>query len=180
MENTAKEIFKQIGFDQEANWETSSKWGIIKAGTKVNKGKALFPRLDIDKELARWEEANQKLIEERSKQLEEEEEYITIDDFAKVQLKVAEVIDVEDHPNADKLLVLKLKVGDETRQVVSGIKKYYSKEDLVGKKVVVVTNLQPVKLRGVESKGMILAAEKDGKLTLVSTLEDIEAGATIS
>lgn len=180
MENTAKEIFKQIGFDQEANWETSSKWGIIKAGTKVNKGKALFPRLDIDKELARWEEANQKLIEERSKQLEEEEEYITIDDFAKVQLKVAEVIDVEDHPNADKLLVLKLKVGDETRQVVSGIKKYYSKEDLVGKKVVVVTNLQPVKLRGVESKGMILAAEKDGKLTLISTLEDIEAGATIS
>lgn len=93
---------------------------------------------------------------------------------------MAEVIEVKDHPNADKLLVLKLKLGDEIRQVVSGIKKYYSKEDLVGKKVVVIANLKPVKLRGIESKGMILAAEKDGKLTLVSTLEDIESGATIS
>ena len=86
----------------------------------------------------------------------------------------------EKHPNADKLLVLQLKVGEEKRQVVSGIRKYYSPEDLVGKKVVLVSNLKPVKLRGVESHGMVLAAEKDGVLTLVSTLEDIPSGATIS
>lgn len=181
MENTSKEIFYQIGYDKKVNWEDASKWGIIEAGTKVNKGKVLFPRIDIEKELKKLEEANQKLLEERSKKIkEEEEEYVTIEDFDKIKLKVAEVIDVEDHPNADKLLVLKLKVGDEIRQVVSGIKKYYSKESLIGKKVVVISNLKPVKLRGVESKGMILAAEKDGKLTLVSTLEDIDSGATIS
>ena len=99
----------------------------------------------------------------------------------KVQLKVAEVLACENHPKADRLYVLKLKLGEEERQVVSGIKEYYSPEDLVGKKVVVVTNLKPVKLRGVESKGMILAAEdSEGNLSLVSTLEDIASGATIS
>jgi methionyl-tRNA synthetase len=180
MENTSKEIFYQIGFDKKVNWEDASKWGIMEVGTRVNKGKVLFPRIDVEKELKRLEEANQKLLEERSKKFKEEEEYVTIEDFDKIKLKVAEVIDVEDHPNADKLLILKLKVGDEIRQVVSGIKKYYSKEYLVGKKVVVISNLKPVKLRGVESKGMILAAEKDGKLTLLSTLEDIDSGATIS
>jgi len=78
-------------------------------------------------------------------------------------------------------LILTLQLGDETRQVVSGIKQYYSAEDLIGKKVVVVVNLKPVKLRGVESKGMILAAEdKDGKLSLLTTLEELSDGATIS
>ena len=76
--------------------------------------------------------------------------------------------------------MLKLKVGEEERQVVSGIKEHYKAEDLVGKKVVIVANLKPIKLRGEESKGMVLAAEKDGKLTLVSTLEDIDSGASIS
>src|SRR5690606_38370040 len=94
------------------------------------------------------------------------QEEITIDEFAKVQLKVAEVISCENHPKADRLYVLKLKLGEEERQVVSGIKEYYSPEDLVGKKVIVVVNLKPVKLRGVESKGMILAAEdSEGNLT---------------
>ena len=183
MEKTSTEIFNQIGFNHNINWEDAKEWGIIEPGTKVKKGAVLFPRMDIEKELKKLEEANQKLIEERTKELkkeEEKEEYITIEDFEKIQLKVAEVIEAEEHPNANKLLVLKLKLGDEIRQVVSGIKKYYSPEDLIGKKVVVIANLKPVKLRGVESKGMILAAEKDGKLTLVSTLEDIESGATIS
>ena len=111
----------------------------------------------------------------------ETEGIITLDDFDKIKLKTAEVISCEDHPNADKLYVIKLKLGEEERQVVSGIKDFYSPEDLVGKKVVVITNLKPIKLRGVESKGMILAAEdNDGKLSLVSTLEDINSGASIS
>ena len=188
MERTSKEILKQIGFTDEINWKDAKKWGKIEPGTKVEKGEVLFPRLDIEKELVRLNKANQKLIEQRSKkkveekkiETEEKEEFITIDDFDKVEFKVAEIIEAEDHPKADKLLILQLKVGEETRQVVSGIKKYYSPEDLVGKKVVIVANLKPIKLRGVESKGMVLAAEKDGKLTLVSTLEDIESGATIS
>ncbi len=188
MERTSKDILKQIGLKQEFSWEESKSWGKIESGTKVQRGEVLFPRLDIEKELVRLNEANQKLIEERGnkkveeKKVESEEvvEEITIDDFAKVQFKVAEIIEAEEHPKADKLLILQLKVGEETRQVVSGIKKYYSPEDLVGKKVVIVANLKPIKLRGVESKGMVLAAEKDGKLTLVSTLEDIESGATIS
>ena len=188
MKNTSEEIKRQLGLSEEsASWESAEKWGVTVPGQKVVKGEALFPRLDIKKELVRLNEANDKLIRERSKRTKAketkpvvEEEFITIDEFDKIKLKVAEVVSVEDHPNADKLLVLKLKLGDETRQVVSGIKKYYNKEELVGKKVVVVTNLKPIKLRGVESHGMVLAASCDGKLTLVSTLEDISSGAQIS
>lgn len=190
MEATSKEILKQIGLEANINWADSKEWGKIEVGTKVEKGEVLFPRLDIEKELIRHNKANEKLIEERinRKAMKEEkaepeeikEEFITIDDFAKIEFKVAEIIEAKDHPKADKLLILKLKVGEEIRQVVSGIKEYYSPEDLVGKKVVIVANLKPIKLRGEESKGMILAAEKDGKITLVSTLEDIDSGATIS
>ncbi|NLK44976.1 MAG: methionine--tRNA ligase [Tissierellia bacterium] len=192
MEKTSLEIRKQLGLKGEILWEDAKAWGVLEAGTKVEKGNIIFPRLEIQKELNRLNEANNKLIEERSKRKkgtkveetknkEEEVQEITIDEFAKVQLKVAEVIACENHPKADRLYVLKLKLGDEERQVVSGIKEYYSPEDLVGKKVIVVVNLKPVKLRGVESKGMILAAEdSEGKLTLLSTLEDIASGATIS
>lgn len=188
MEKTSLEIRRQLGIDGEILWEDSKVWGKLEVGGKVGDRKIIFPRLDIQKELQKLNEANEKLIIERSKvkkenkeEAKEEIEEITIDDFKKVQLRVAEVISCENHPNADKLYVLKLKLGEEERQVVSGIKKYYKPEDLVGKKVVVVANLKPVKLRGVESKGMILAAEDtEGNLTLVSTLEDIASGATIS
>src|SRR5699024_8256611 len=150
---------------------------------------AIFPRLEIDKELVKLNEANEKLIKQRTKgkkvakveTVEEKDEIITLDDYDKVELKTAEILSCEDHPNADRLYVIKVKLGEEERQIVSGIKEFYSPEDLVGKKVVVITNLKPVKLRGVESKGMVLAAEdKDGKLSLVSTLEDIQSGASIS
>ena len=187
MERTSNEILSQLGLDKNINWEDAKTWGKIEPGTKVKKGKLLFPRLEIEKELERLDKANQKLIDQRSnekveeeKQVQKEEEFITIDDFAKIEFKVAEIIEAKDHPKADKLLILQLKVGEEQRQVVSGIKEYYAPEDLVGKKVVIVSNLKPIKLRGEESKGMVLAAEKDGKLTLVSTLEDIESGAIIS
>ena len=194
MEKTSKEIRKQIGIEDEAFWDDAKVWGKIELGTKVERGANIFPRLEIEKELSKLNDANEKLIKERSKgkkveKVEEkkevieevEDEEITIDDFDKVQLKVAEVLSCENHPKADRLYVLKLKIGEEERQVVSGIREYYLPEDLVGKKVVVVVNLKPVKLRGVESRGMILAAsDKEGKLSLVSTLEDISSGATIS
>ncbi len=189
MGKTSQEIRNQLGLKDEALWEDAKSWGLLQAGGKVEKGEIIFPRLDIEKELARLDEANQKLIDERSnkgkgenKEVEEvKEELITIDEFDKIKLKTAEVIKCEDHPKADKLLVLTLKLDDEIRQVVSGIKEFYKPEDLVGKKVVVVVNLKPVKLRGIESKGMILAAEdSDGKLSLLTTLEELKDGAIVS
>ncbi|WP_100065665.1 methionine--tRNA ligase [Miniphocaeibacter massiliensis] len=188
--DTAKKIQIQIGLEN-LDWEDARKFGLTKVGTKVKKTENLFPRLDIKKELVRLEEENNKLIEERKKEkgMSEEkienkeeikDEFITIDDFDKVKLKVGEILEADNHPKADKLLVFKVKLGEEVRQIVSGIKKWYSPEDLVGKKVIVCTNLKPVKLRGVESNGMILAADKGEELTLLSTLQDIESGADVS
>ena len=114
------------------------------------------------------------------KNKKKEKEEISIDDFAKLDMRLAEVLSVEKHPDADRLLVIQLKVGQEKRQVVSGIAKWYEPDDLVGKQVVMVYNLAPVTLRGVESQGMILAATKGKKLTLVSTLEEFKDGAKIS
>lgn len=189
MEETSNTIRKQLGIKEEAHWKMAGEWGIISDNTKINKGDIIFPRLDIEEELEKLVEKNDKLVEERTKKKEgkkamteeKKEDLITIDDFARMEMRLAEIVKCEDHPDADKLLVLTLDLGDETRQVVSGIKETYSPEDLVGKKVAAVTNLKPAKLRGVESQGMILAAEdKDGKLSLLTTLEDLEIGADIS
>jgi len=190
MEKTSDAIWKQLGIDhgQGTSWDDLSKWNLLPTGLKVKKEAPLFPRLDVKKELEILNEANEKFIEKRSGKKEEEktqddineEELITIDDFDKVDLRVAKVLEVKKHPNADKLLVLQLEVGDETRQVVSGIAKYYEPEDLVGKNVILVYNLKPIKLRGIESHGMVLAASKGKKLTLATTLADIGSGAAIN
>lgn len=182
--DTALKIKEQIGQD-EINWEDAREFGLTKSGTKVKKTENLFPRLDVKKEVLRLTEENKKLIEKRkqekmAKEVVKGKPEITIDDFDKVELKVAKIIEAKKHPDADKLLVLKVKIGEEERQIVSGIKKWYEPSDLIGKKVVVCTNLKPVKLRGVESKGMILAAANDEEFTIVSTLQDIDDGAVIS
>ncbi len=106
-------------------------------------------------------------------------EEISIDDFFKSDLRVAQVITAERIPNADKLLKLQLDLGYEQRQVVSGIAKYYTPEDLVGKKVICVTNLKPVKLRGEVSNGMILAASHDNQLVLATVPEMMPNGAQV-
>ena len=119
--------------------------------------------------------------EEPTKEVEEiQDDLITIDDFDKLDLRVAEIVQAEKHPDADRLLVLQLKLGEETRQVVSGIAEKYSPEELIGKKVITVYNLKPVNLRGIESHGMILAAGRGKKLTLASTLEDIKSGSKVN
>ena len=105
---------------------------------------------------------------------------ITIDDFKNVELVVAEVLSAELHPNADKLLVLKISIGDEERQLVAGIRAWYQPEELVGKKIIIVKNLQPATLRGVESQGMLLAASHEGDLALLTIDRDLPAGAKIS
>jgi methionyl-tRNA synthetase len=104
---------------------------------------------------------------------------ITIDDFRKLELKVAEIKEVTEHPNADRLYVIKVDLGDRTKQIVAGIRGAYSKEDLIGKQVVVVDNLEPAVLRGVESQGMLLAASDDTGLAIVSPLKQIKLGSTV-
>lgn len=103
----------------------------------------------------------------------------TIEDFKKIELKVAEIKEVNDHPNADRLYVIVLDLGDKTKQVVAGIKASYSKEELVGRQVVVVDNLEPAMLRGVESQGMILAASDDQGIVIITTEKKVKIGSIV-
>jgi methionyl-tRNA synthetase len=187
---TAQNIYKQLNTNKK-DWESLQQFNGMVPGEKVGAPEILFARIDAAKKL---EEINNALAageekkeekpaakeEAKAEEVKEEDGLISIDDFAKLDLRVAEIVKAEKHPDADKLLILQLKLGEETRQVVSGIAKYYEPEDLVGKKVVMIYNLKPLTLRGVESKGMILAASKGKNLTIVSTLEDIPSGAKIS
>lgn len=104
---------------------------------------------------------------------------VTIEDFRKLELKIAKIIEAQEHPNADKLLVLTLDVGDRTKQVVAGIKSSYTKEELIGKYVVLVDNLEPVVLRGIESQGMILAGSDDSGIAIVSPERDLKPGSIV-
>ena len=115
---------------------------------------------------------------EPKKEEVKEPEYISIDDFAKVKLQVGEIISSKRHENADKLLVSQIKIGEEVRQIVSGIAKYYDPADIIGKKVIVVTNLKPVKIRGVESNGMVLCAADGDELELIN-VNKLPSGSTV-
>ena len=175
-------IFEQIGANDELRlWDSAKTFGLLKNGTKVCKKENLFPRLELDKEIFKVEENNN-----NEKDIKDEEkivkEFITIDDLDKVELKVGQIINVERIENADKLYKLTVDIGTETRTIVSGLVKYYSKEELLNKQVVVVANLKPVKLRGVESQGMLLAAgdyDVVKLLTLDNNLGNLENGANI-
>ncbi|OON92896.1 MAG: methionine--tRNA ligase [Candidatus Epulonipiscioides saccharophilum] len=177
MPTTPKKIFEQLGITSAklTQWDSIHEFGLIKK-ISVQKGDNLFPRIDLEKELEALE-----AIQNPAKESEKEEEpSITIEDFSKVKLKIGEVISSEKVKKADKLLVSKIKIGSEIRTIVSGIAKFYSPEEFVGKKVVVVTNLAPVKLRGIISEGMILCAENDqGELVTIAPEKDIMSGSTI-
>lgn len=187
MEKTSDSIWRQLGMDngQGTSWDDIQVWGKLPTGLKVRRESPMFPRLDVKKELERLEKINKEFLDKRmgkqndEKEKKKEENYITIDDFDKADLRVAKVVEAKKHPNADKLLVLQLEVGDERRQVVSGIAKYYTPEELIGNNVILVANLKPIKLRGVESHGMVLAASKGKKLTLATVLDDIGSGAKV-
>ncbi len=157
-------------------------FGGYKSGTKVtDKPEILFARLDLEDVMKKVEEKTPAPVDDNPGiDLEEKKPEITIDDFDKIQLQVGEVIACEEVKNSKKLLCSKVKIGSEVRQIVSGIKSQFSPEDMVGKKVVVVTNLKPAKLAGVESQGMILCAEDaDGKLSIVTTETPVPHGAEI-
>lgn len=105
---------------------------------------------------------------------------LTIDDFGKVELRIATILRAEAHPNADRLVVLQIDLGTEQRQLVAGIRAQYSPEDLVGKQIVVVANLEPARLRGVESQGMLLAAsDEEGRLAIVTPEKPVSSGAKV-
>ncbi|NFP92977.1 methionine--tRNA ligase [Clostridium sporogenes] len=175
---TSIKINEQINTDI-LNWDSLSEFKGTKVGTKVKKGEAIFPRIDIEKKIDELNKLKEEqLRQNKAKNIAPIKEEITIDDFEKIDLRVAKVLDCEPIKGAKKLLKLKVSLGGEERQVVSGIAKYYKPEDLIGKKVVLVANLKPVKLRGELSQGMILAAstEDDSELFVASIDGDIEEG----
>ncbi|GAB7387231.1 methionine--tRNA ligase [Bacillaceae bacterium] len=204
MTRTPQKIWQQLGIEPGTwtSWESAASFGAYPPGGKVAKGEPLFPRLDLQEEVAYIVKSMGGVLvnegaeaggnekgngqgaaagspaqddDARDKKARE----ITIDDFFKVDLRVAEVIAAEKMPNADKLLKLQLDLGGERRQVISGIANHYEPGELVGKKVLCVVNLQPVKLRGEMSYGMILAASQGDRLTLATVAEDIPNGTRV-
>lgn len=162
MPSTSTKILDQINTDQREMKDLTT-FGLYKEGTKVtDKPQQLFARLD-PKEVEKKVNALQLKKEEPK-----EDNLITIDDFAKIELTVGTVEKCEKHPSADRLLVSQINIGKETRQIVSGIAEHYTPEDMIGKKVIVVSNLKPAMLRGVESQGMILAGSKKKLLEVIS------------
>jgi methionyl-tRNA synthetase len=149
----------------------------------VGTPKILFARIDMEKmldEIAAHQAQKDSSAEQKTQPQPEGVAQIGIDEFARVDLRIAKVIACEKIPKADKLLLLQVQMGQETRQIVSGIAKWYAPEDLVGKNVVVVANLKPAKLRGIESCGMILAAEGGpDDVRVIFAEEDISSGSKV-
>lgn len=188
---TPAKIFKKLGISEDnlKDFKSIEKFGAKTDGHKVDKGEQLFERIDIQKELKVMDD----ILEEQKKQAKKENEKkeekenvadineITIDDFAKIQLKVGKVVECQKVEKADKLLCSKIDLGEGApRTIVSGIAKYYTPEEMVGKQVIVVTNLKPVKLRGIESQGMVLcASDENGNLALVTPEKEIGAGSEV-
>lgn len=192
--NAPRVMWKQLGIESKGltTWDSIKVFGQIPGGLKVNKHNPLFPRLETEEEAAfitasmRGSQASAAgvSIEAMNKEtaevpVPEGKEEIAIEDFAKAELRVAQVLAAEPVVKTDKLLKLQLDLGYEQRQVVSGIAKYYKPEELVGKKVICVANLKPVKLRGELSQGMILAASTEDKLTLATVPDTMPNGAIV-
>ena len=198
-------VWAQTGTEAAANttW-TATKWGQTQAGQKVSKGVALFPRIESKEEKANMTEAaakagganttangdvtaNEKTTEQESVQVTgnannantEEKAEVTIEDFAKIDLRVAEVLTCEKVEKTEKLLKLEVKIGEEVRTIVSGIAKHYTPEEMVGKKVIVVANLKPAKLRGILSRGMLLAASNEDTLEVLTVEKELPTGSRV-
>lgn len=177
---TAPRIYEQLGLGKpESFFMADAVWGKLATGTKVQKGEPLFPRIEVTEAgetvIAATKKTAAKAIKAEAPKAEAKKEVkpaaaeageITIDDFAKIDLRVATVVAAERVPKTDKLIKLQVKIGDEERTIVSGIAQHYEPENLIGKNVIVIANLKPAKLRGIESRGMVLAAS-DGEGNLV-------------
>ncbi len=189
---TPPQIFAKIGVTDAAlqTFDSLARFGALPAGTRVDKGEALFARIDIPKELAAMDAIiEEQICQAAQKQEKEHMEHenavsiaqIGIEEFEKVELKIGRVVACEKVAKADKLLCSRIDLGEEQpRTIVSGIAKWYTPEEMIGKQVVVVTNLKPVKLRGIESQGMVLcASDADGNLSLISPIAPMAAGSEV-
>lgn len=192
MPETPEIIWKQLGIADEKllEWDTAKKWGGYPAGISVCKGDVIFPRIDAKKEMEEIEKLHQGATSQTGTQTppkseggtveaDGEDGMVSIEDFSRMDFRVARVLEAEKVEGTDKLLKLQLEVGGEKRQVVSGIAKHYSPGELVGKSVVIIANLKPVKLRGIESQGMILAASNDKDLAVVTLDRDMDTGVKV-
>jgi methionyl-tRNA synthetase len=200
---TPEKIRQQLGIEDSSlsTWDSLSEFGRLPAGIRVQRGEAVFPRLDVEQELKALEELQSKTGktvegkesvdngetshktagDRQGQQDTQEVEEITIDDFAKLDIRVAKVVNAEPVKKTDRLLKLTLELGNQTRQVVSGIARYYTPDELIGKKVILLANLKPIKLRGELSQGMILAAADDSdNLALLTVDREIPTGSKIS
>jgi len=187
MPQTPESIFKQLGLENNnalQSWESLSQWGAISPATRVARGDDLFPRLNLQAEIREMQDGKTAGEEPEAEQTADEEQQglISIDQFQQVDLRVAEIVEAEGIPKSDKLLKLTVLLGVAgKRQVVAGIAEHYEPESLIGKKVIFVANLKPVKLRGVQSQGMLLAAiAQDGSLALTTVERDMPPGSRIS
>lgn len=177
MPSAAQKIWDQLGFQdtniEDAKIEDLKEWNTLRAGHELGKAEPIFPRIEIEKEEAKVDPLaiNENLVIENA---------ISIDDFAKSEIRVVEILEVSRIEGADKLLKFKVSLGDQVRQIVSGIAKYYpNPQELVGKKVMAVVNLAPVKLRGVLSQGMLLSSEEKNRIKLVEVDSSVKVGSKI-
>jgi methionyl-tRNA synthetase len=184
--DSAEKFRVMLGVPEDRfGWDDALCWGVLTPGTKVSKGENVFPRIDMQKELAALEAIHQTAKKEASPAEEKKPEepaagLVSISEFQKLDLRVAKVLSCEPVKKSDKLLCLQLQVGQEQRQVVSGIHAWYQPEDLIGKKVLLVYNLTPAKLRGVESCGMILAATVGDRAQVIFADDAIPDGSRLS
>jgi methionyl-tRNA synthetase len=196
--NATQKIWQQLGLagrieDQRMD---ELRWGQLRAGTRIGKPEALFPRVDKDEAIEKIEQlehewrheaigrpvpAQQGAARSGEPAKEAKANVITIEEFAKVDMRVGAVRSAERVPGTDKLLKLLVDIGDEVRQVVAGIAEAYAPEQLLGRKVILVTNIEPRKLRGVESNGMIVAAAAgaQGRPVLATFTEEVPLGARL-
>ena len=175
MPETSEKIVEQIGA-KDISFESINEFGGLADGTKVGDATPLFARIDAEKKI---EEIEAEFETEEKIQIAPYKDYIEFDDFLKLDIRVGKVIECEKVKKSDKLLRFTLEVGSETRQILSGISKFHEPEELIGKNVLFIANLKPRKMMGLESSGMILSAEFEDTLTVLTTLKDIQSGAEI-
>ena len=175
MPETARKIYNQINTKQ-VSYNSILSWGNYEVNNKVtDKPVPLFARIDAEAKL----EEIQKYLEAKEPEKMKFKDEITIDDFAKIDIRIGTILNCKKHPKADKLLVLKVKCGSDERQIVSGIAEKYSPEQLIGKKVAFIANLAPIILRGQQSRGMILTAEDESGMLETITVNEVEDGAVV-
>ena len=169
MPGKAKEVWEQLGMETDLDKlriDRDAHWGKLKPGTLVKPGEVIFPRIDLKEK-------------EKEEVKENKINLISYDEFKKIDLRVGKVIAAEPISGTDKLLKLKINLGKEIRTIVAGIRKYYSVEEILGKKIIIVCNLQPIKLKGIESQGMLLAAVDNNNLALLTVDKEIAEGSKV-